>query len=428
MPLKYACRVGLSLLLCLATSVVLAADASAVNPAEKLAQALQENRKDLSILEGRLVGNGAARLLKSARGAQFVLVGEDHGFADVPNFVLALDRTLGTDSPENLVLEVGPFATERLRVAIAAGDLALTERRYPGSAPFVGWAEDAAMAQAWMHRGGAEALWGVDQEFLLGLLPNLEHLRTLAPDDAARALLDSLLERERRAQQEMRDRQDPSNVLMLKLVDADFNALAAAMLAAPGSEAARILAELRASADIYRDNDAAPWKSNRNRSLMMKRLFMQRYRAAQVKTPMPRALLRMGAYHTSRGLTRTGQFDIGNLASELAESNGGQSFHVLVIPAGGTVNRSLAFLADEALRAAAYDAKNELEVLGVAPLLTQAHADRWTVFDLEPLRRHRIAREAGGAEFARLVYAYDSVVVINQATAARDLLPQQGAK
>jgi hypothetical protein len=55
-----------------------------------------------------------------------------------------------------------------------------------------------------MHRGGAEALWGVDQEFLLGLLPNLERLHTLAPDGAARAHLDTLLERERGAQREMR--------------------------------------------------------------------------------------------------------------------------------------------------------------------------------------------------------------------------------
>ena len=429
MPNNDVARIGLKLLLCLATAVVMTTNASAeATPSEKLAKLLQENRNEVGIADGRLIGNGAALLLKRARTAQFVLVGEDHGFADVPNFVLALHRSLGEDSPENLVLEIGPFATKRLRAAITAGDVALPERKYPGGAPFVGWAEDAAMSRAWMHRSGADALWGVDQEFLLGLTPSLELLQTLAPDDAARAHLSSLLEREREAQREMREKQDPSTVLMMKLVDADFDAIAAAMHAAPGSDAARIVAELRASASIYRDNNAAPLRSNRSRSLMMKRLFMQYYRAAQAKTPTPRALLRMGAYHTSRGLTRTGQFDIGNLASELAESNGGHSFHVLIVPASGTVNRHRIFLADESLRAAPYDGKKELEVLGVAPLLAQAHADRWTIFDLEPIRSMRGAREAGGAEFMRLVYAYDAVVVIDPATAARDLVPLQSAK
>lgn len=392
------------------------------SPVAALADALHAQRRTLALQDGALHGDGATMLIERSRQAQFVLVGEDHGFAEVPQFVQSLDRSLGEDSPENLVLEIGPYAANRLGAGILAGDIAASARAHPGSAPFVEWADDAAMAAAWFARGGERALWGIDQEFVLAAVPNLERLRRLASDDAARELVDSYLERARAAHQAMLDQQDPSGVLMLKLGDADFTALRAALRPTPGSESDALLTALADSAQIYRENESAPFESNRHRALLMKRQFMQHYRDAAAKRPLPRAMFRMGAFHSGRGLSPTGQFDIGNLASELAESAGGRSFHVLVIAAGGSYNRKLPFLADPALRSVPYPAREELAVLGAEPLLDQAFSDRWTVFDMEPLRRERALREAGGAAFARLVYAYDAVVVIDHASAARALL------
>jgi hypothetical protein len=121
----------------------------------------------------------------------------------------------------------------------------------------------------------------------------------------------------------------------------------------------------------------------------------------------------------SKGWTdAANQFDIGNLASELAASHGLPSLHVLVIAAGGTVNQWRPFLTDDSLRAAPYQAKEELSQLQAGSFLDHTLPDAWTVFDMAALRRSRAAREAGGAVFANLVFAYDYVVVIPQAHAA----------
>ena len=76
----------------------------------------------------------------------------------------------------------------------------------------------------------------------------------------------------------------------------------------------------------------------------MKRNFMHYYQAALKHQPQPRALFRLGAFHAGRGLSPTKLFDIGNLASELANSQGSHSLHILVIAAGGQVNRWFPFI------------------------------------------------------------------------------------
>jgi hypothetical protein len=72
------------------------------------------------------------------------------------------------------------------------------------------------------------------------------------------------------------------------------------------------------------------------------------------------------------------------------------------------------------MRSVPYAAEEELAVLGAKPLLQAALPADWVLIDLAPLRSMCDARTAAGAEFERLVFAYDFVVVVPQATAALD--------
>lgn len=385
--------------------------------APALAAALRAVRAPITIDADGVHGDGAPHLLERARAASFIVVGEDHGFADVPRFVLALDRALGDAAPRALVAEIGPWAAQRVAASVAGPDPAAAARAHPGSTPFFEWEDDLALAARYVRRGGASALWGVDQEFVLSATVNLEALRAAAPR-AGWATIDALLARSRVADTTLREAGRPDAALLLGWREDDAASLRRALGARPDPDGLRRIDALAESAAIYRLQSSAPFESNRRRSLLMKREFMRRWDAA----PAPRrAMLRVGAYHAMRGLTPTGQYDLGNLVSELAESAGGHSLHVLVVAAAGTVNAKLPFLADEALRAAPYDARGRLGGLGALPLLEQADPDAWVVFDLAPLRADAAAREAGGAGFARLVHAFDLVVVIPKASAARDV-------
>ena len=404
-------------LLALSALPALAAEQT-IPPEKLLAQTLVANRHVISIQEGALHGPGADLLLQRAGDAQFVLIGEDHGFVEPPRLAMALNRALGSKSLPHLVIETGPSAA-RLLAGKSPQAVAELVGRHPGVFPFFGWQDDVAMIAQWSaDKAMIDPLWGIDQEFILGTQLSLQRLVELAPDAKTRAVAQDYLAKARASDARMLSLHDPGQVYLPAMTPADFSALRTGAV----PEAVELINGLEESAQIYQLQNSESYRSNHLRSQLMKRQFMQHYRAAQARgETTPRAMFRLGAYHTYRGLSPTNQFDIGNLAAELAASNGKDSLHVLMIAAGGKVNRKQVFMEDESMRSAPYAADEELAVLGAKPLLQAALPTEWVLIDLEPLRSMWDARTAAGAKFERLVFAYDFVVVVPQAEAALDL-------
>lgn len=288
---------------------------------------------------------GSTDLVRRARAAQFVLIGEDHGFAEIPEFVIALKQTLGADVPPYLVAEIGPLS--------------------------------AALA----------SVWGIDQEFILSTRMHFERLQVLAPP-AGRATVQTYLTRAVEADRALIAEHNPSVMPLPQLSDADFRSLRNSFDVSGAAEAAEILKELAESADIYRGQSQDGYDSNRQRALLMKRHFMRYYREAEKRDGRaPRAMFRFGAFHAGRGLSPINQFEIGNLASELAASGGNESLHILVIVRSGHVNKWLPFPADTSSRSSTYDARTELAQIGAVPFLEHTLAGgAWTAFDMAPLR------------------------------------------
>ena len=151
----------------------------------------------------------------------------------------------------------------------------------------------------------------------------------------------------------------------------------------------------------------------------MKRNFIHYYPAALKYKPQPRALFRLGAFHAGRGLSPTKLFDIGNLASELANSQGSHSLHILVIAAGGQVNRWFPFIPAAALKHSDYNAKVELAVMGALPFLQAASTATWTLFPTAKLRNAAAKiKTSGGTAFEHLIFNYDAVLVVPKAVPA----------
>ncbi len=404
--------------LLLSALALMPALAWADNAEDILAAHLAGHRDTLEFREGHLVGRGAASLLAAARRAQFVLIGEDHGFADVPELALALQRSLGTDALPNLVLEVGPYSADRVENALRQGRDALTalNRDYPFALPFLALREDGDLAASFVAAQGTH-LWGIDQEFVLSPALHLQTLADNAKDDAARDSIASHQQRVRTRYQLMVKTHDPSQMPLLTFSDKDFAALTRLV----GSEGDRQrVAALADSAAIYRSQNESPFASNLARSQLMKRTFMRYYRESAGN---PRALFKMGAFHAGRGRSPTGLFDIGNLASELAESNGSRSLHILVLAGGGTVNRWLPFEPDDRARSQPYQAREELALYSATSLLQAAGDDGIAIFDCEALRAKPMPKETP-APLRELLYSYDRIVVIATARAAtNDGLP-----
>lgn len=388
-----------------------------------LAEALAAAAAPLVLKDGKLQGAGAEAILQAAGETQFVLIGEDHGFAEPPEFAAALQRSLGAKRFDHFVTETGYHSVRELESIMRSdkGWPAVVDlcKRHPHALAFLFHEEDMRLAESFVRLGPGPRIWGIDQEMLMAPALNLELLERLAAKrDAAT--------REKLATMAAKLRQRVAEIIAAKkygspmesLTEADFTALRA--LFPDKGEAREIVDDLALSAEIYKLNEISSYRSNRLRSRLMKRYFLQHYRAAEAKNPKPRALFKMGAFHAGRGRSGTNQFDIGNLVSELAEGNGGESVHLLVISPGGEKNGWYPWSADLADRKKPYQGEKLDDVIGVKPFFTAAAGRTdWTVFDLRPLRLRRVLRTGASPLTESLIFQYDFVVVTQNARAAK---------
>lgn len=155
----------------------------------------------------------------------------------------------------------------------------------------------------------------------------LHRLRELADADASRELVQSIFER-------VRSSGDQSGALLPNATADDFEALAAAFAGTEG-EAARIIEQLRASAEAYRAlGERRYYDNNATRVALIKRNFLAHLRrAGESALSDRRALIEMGSVHAGRRRIPMHVYDMGSFTADLAFAGGGTSFHVLVLAA-----------------------------------------------------------------------------------------------
>lgn len=282
---------------------------------------------------GTLSGEGLELILEAAATSQFVLVAEEHNVGALADFSAALFETLHTRFGFNYAaLEQGGVITRWLSRAGRSGgcdSISALARRWP-HAPTFATDEELAMIGRIVEVSTADhdPAWGLDQE--LGALHILEGLGEIAPSRSARARALELAAVARRYEA---SRTGDTLYLALVAVPGDFDDLPRLFDPAPGSEAEFLIASLQRTSRIYYNNTLAQrgqptgYENMRERERSMKTRFMEEYRRAQATgDTLPRVLLKLGHWHTYRGIYRGNVPTFGNFASELAVANGMDSF------------------------------------------------------------------------------------------------------
>ncbi|MDQ3282032.1 MAG: hypothetical protein M3Q69_11535 [Acidobacteriota bacterium] len=402
----------------LAICLLLALTASAQHP---LTEALQKGRVAVTFEKGRVGGPGAELLRREIASTQFFLLGEEHGTADIAEFATALLPDAWKSGYRHVVMEVGPYSLERLEGKAPFAQVAEFNRRYPGALPFLSWKEEAQFyATAMQLNGGRRGtVWGIDQEFILSPTAHFERLVSLAPNAKARGVAEELLARSRAGEGEMRKTKNPGAVFFFNATTEDFAQLRTAFRGASPA-ALQLIDALDESREIYRLNGTSGWESNQQRSLLMKRLFGEAYRAAVVNgEAKPKVFVKLGAYHVMRGRSLTGVYDIGTMLPELAAANGTRSFQLLVLPRGGYTNAHRPFSPNDDDKRAPYDPVKELP-WDMKPILDAASPTEWSLFDLRPLRVPLARGKLGTLDpkLERLLWGYDAVLIVPEVRAA----------
>lgn len=398
-----------------------------------LVDELSKTKKTLKIENDRLHGDGAQFLYNEARAAQFFLIGEDHGIADMPVFAAALIYDLQHFGYNNFATETGPLTAKYLEKMASQPQsqkaFADFNKQYPFGIPFYNWQEEALMAERIVS--GAfnkhKTLWGLDQEFIASSPFHLKRLVDLAPNKKAKALANEYYLKANGEFSRMIAERNPSLAFLASAKKEDFDRLDAAFKTAV-FEARTILTELRMSWEIYQKNFTRQnYESNLQRSRLMKRHFMNYYNEAlRIRRSPPKILFKFGANHMRRGRNGTNVYDIGNFVAELAALNGSDSFHLFVLPISGTQNAYVPFLDNVADKKKKYEAGENFPMFDARPFADIAGDSRnwklteWTVVHLRPLRPlvHSRKFENLPRGIADLIWAYDAVLIMPKVRAA----------
>ena len=363
--------------LCMITLLLLfpsEADAGqAENPQPaRLDSLLIANRKPLTLMGTQAWGPGFDMLVQSAAESQFFVIGEEHNLLELNQLAVALFDTLQTRFGfQHLVLEQGNIIASWLDDAARYGgkDSVVTlVRAYPHAPTFATDQELELIIHVRQSSTAAgPAVWGVDQE--LAAMHLLERLAGSCRSQEARSELARLADQARPYES---TRTGDVHYLYSVADPAEFLALER-LMGPLGSEEQRTLMDaLQRTVRIYsnRRTPLGAYESGREREASMKARFMERYRIALQGEDLPKAIVKMGHWHTFRGIYGGDVPTFGNCISELATSNGSESVMVATYVVNGpeewrNSGGAIARVADP----------NGIAVIDLRPLRPLAHQD-----------------------------------------------------
>ena len=375
----------------------------------------------LEVKDGKLAGPGGEMIRAELPKAQFILYGEDHGFADSPIVLRAIAREARPLGFKYHVVEVGPLSTRMIRETLGRVGLPGLHQlvhEVPLGIPFLSLKDDADLASDFLGEDsrGTPYLWGVDQEFIGSPTFHLQRLVAVAPNESARAAAGKLLAEEKDAT----TKGAQARFLLSRFHDADFAALASQFKG--NADAQDIIAELKESAAIYQ-----LWMNNHNyennarRARLLAKNFLTDYKSAA--DPQPKVVFKMGIEHVALGTTTINTIDLGTLATSIARENGKTALRIAFLPIGG---HNIAFKPKPGnpTTVEAYDSSDAKEFFSTLGLdAAMLPKDSWTLVPLEPIRQSLDTRGIDALKpFSHfLLLGYDYVITTSDAKAGVSL-------
>lgn len=371
-----------------------------------LTRLVRQNQWALVPQGAQFGGPGWEKLRAAVQQSQLVLLGEEHGLAQVPPFAAAVAQVL---QPAVFAAEIDPYVAQALtRLAAQPGPPTAYLRQYPEALCFYDLAEEFDLVRT--LRAQQTRLIGLDQVFATTAAPFYAQLASLVKNRAAKTYL-----QQRAAAYQAQDQAyaqlGHDDWVLLKQSQSSVDSLL--LLTRHESAAAQQMAQdYAASYRIYKTG------SHPARLQLMKQNLLRELPPGQ---PLPKMLFKFGAYHAARGLSPApfGEFyDVGNFAQNLADAQGQKTLHLLIVGKQGAqaIGSSAYF---PATNVHAYTAADKAKYQA---FFQQTTGPAWSVTDLHPARHALTANKLQVSEvLRRILLGYDYLVVIPETTASRVL-------
>ena len=392
--------VGLAVVL-----TTLAGPAGAASPTA-LDTLIERTSRSIQVADSGLAGPGADWIRTRARLGQFVLLGEDHGIAGMAHFSAALAKTAGRVGYRYTAIEVDPLIGTELERLLRSSDPAALEHYlkqdgYRLAVPIYSMREEADFLRAALRNGPKDhaTLWGLDQAFIGAAYAYLVKIESLTDDPAAKADAAELA----------RDARADSLSFLGNVDQGRLLSLQSKLQGPKDAEARKLVEALVVSSRIYRPfvvrGSGSIYSANLEREKLMKRTFIEQYRAAQKRDGAPpKVLFKFGAYHMTNGLSGTHVPSLASFAYEKALGEGSSALSILMICGPGGASAGL-------LGNVASCDEDFAKYYGfLAPHVAESGA---TLIDLRPWRDTPRAWKDLSEDVKAYIWAYDAIVVIS---------------
>lgn len=394
---------------------------SQTNP---LIERLLKNRYSLTVADGKFVGTAAPVLEAALAESQYVLVGEEHGIQQVPQFVSGVCTFLGPQGLHTLAVETGPLMGARLeKWARDPGGLAkLTdfEKRYPESIAFFNMREEFDLLShcAQVSGGGEFHLWGLDQELMGASTYLLNRMLETHPGPVSTAAINSAFRADAAARAKANETGNPMDLYMITARDEDLARLKSVLQTDGNHTSLQALNELTQSREIYQKNSSQGFASNRQRALLMKsNFFADLHTASRAEGKAPKVLFKFGDWHVYKGMNPLRNNDLGNFVTEWADAQDTTSLHIVVLGVKGSHLRFAG--AGRPYQAQEFKLLEDDDYRFLQPLVDNLESSEWTMFDLRGLRAGFRGLGPIDANLDRLIFGCDLLILAPEATASR---------
>ena len=143
----------------------------------------------------------------------------------------------------------------------------------------------------------------------------------------------------------------------------------------------------------------------------MKHNFLVDYERAAAQGQRQRVLLKFGDWHLYKGLNPLHERDLGNFLAEFADGRNTTALHILVLGAKGT--HALYAGYDRPLKFEPFVMDQDEDYRWIKAAVDAQRAGSWTLFDLRKLRFKHLDMSA---DWERVIYGYDLLVLIPELT------------
>ena len=358
----------------------------------KFAALVLENAHPMIWSEEGPAGPGLEWLVAEGASAQYFLIGERHGLAQIPQVASTLYGRLVEHGYRHAALEIGPFAARKTEELFEEGGVLALAQFFSSpigdqSIAFLSWEEEGIMAAEMFaaSEGRRGTIWGLDQEFLASFGMITEFLGERAETEAQREAI---------AAQRAACIEDPFH--FLSLTPDELRAFSALFGEHSSPEVRQVLSDLEVSHHIYGAFVSPPRlanaASNIRREDLIKENFLTEVAAAEKRTGRsPKVLFKFGGFHVGVGVdNRTGRVYLGTFIEAYARAHGRTAFNLYVEAYSGS-NRSSgqdSGSGDNVLTAGSAfgDVASQSSTHPFADLLRGSQEP--LLIDLRPLRQH----------------------------------------